>query len=65
MFGIVFAIVADGRCSASPSSAIMWGPMRARKAGLLQLLLMSIGLAFLLRYSDPVHLGHRDPQPWT
>ena len=27
----------------------MWGPMRARKAGLLQLLLMSIGLAFLIR----------------
>ncbi len=30
---------------------IMWGPMRARRAGLLQLLLMSIGLAFLLRYT--------------
>jgi neutral amino acid transport system permease protein len=29
----------------------MWAPMRARKAGLLQLLLMSIGLAFLIRYS--------------
>jgi neutral amino acid transport system permease protein len=29
----------------------MWGPMRARKAGLLQLLLMSIGLAFVIRYS--------------
>jgi neutral amino acid transport system permease protein len=27
----------------------MWGPMRARGAGLLQLLLMSIGLAFLIR----------------
>ena len=30
---------------------VMWEPMRARKAGLLQLLLMSIGLAFLIRYS--------------
>jgi neutral amino acid transport system permease protein len=30
---------------------LMWGPMRARKAGLLQFLLMSIGLAFLIRYS--------------
>jgi neutral amino acid transport system permease protein len=30
---------------------LMWGPMRAKKAGLLQLLLMSIGLAFLIRYS--------------
>src|ERR687897_136543 len=28
---------------------LMWGPMRAKKAGLLQLLLMSIGLAFVLR----------------
>jgi neutral amino acid transport system permease protein len=27
----------------------MWGPMRRRKAGFLQLILMSIGLAFLLR----------------
>ena len=28
---------------------LMWGPMRAKRAGLLQLLLMSIGLAFVLR----------------
>ena len=28
---------------------VMWKPMRAKGAGLLQLLLMSIGLAFLLR----------------
>jgi len=28
---------------------LMWGPMRAKRAGLLQLLLMAIGLAFLLR----------------
>jgi len=28
---------------------VMWGPMRARQAGLLQLLLMSIGLAFIIR----------------
>ena len=28
----------------------MWGPMRARGAGMLQLLLMSIGLAFVIRY---------------
>jgi neutral amino acid transport system permease protein len=27
----------------------MWGPMRARRAGLLQLLLMAIGLAFVIR----------------
>jgi neutral amino acid transport system permease protein len=28
---------------------VMWGPMRERHAGLLQLLLMAIGLAFLIR----------------
>ncbi len=28
---------------------VMWRPMRAKRAGLLQLVLMSIGLAFLLR----------------
>jgi neutral amino acid transport system permease protein len=28
---------------------VMWGPMRAKHAGFLQLILMSIGLAFLLR----------------
>lgn len=28
---------------------IMWAPMRARRAGLLQLVLMSIGLAFVIR----------------
>ena len=27
----------------------MWAPMRAKRAGLLQLVLMSIGLAFLIR----------------
>ena len=33
------------------SERVMWAPMRARGAGLLQLLLMTIGLAFLIRYS--------------
>ena len=28
----------------------MWRPMRAKKAGMLQLLLMALGLAFVLRY---------------
>jgi neutral amino acid transport system permease protein len=35
----------------------MWGPMRARKAGLLQLLLMAIGLAFLIRYGIQFFAG--------
>jgi neutral amino acid transport system permease protein len=29
---------------------VMWRPMRAKKAGMLQLLLMALGLAFVLRY---------------
>jgi neutral amino acid transport system permease protein len=29
---------------------VMWGPMRARGAGMLQLLLMAIGLALVIRY---------------
>jgi neutral amino acid transport system permease protein len=29
---------------------VMWGPMRARGAGILQLILMSIGLALVIRY---------------
>jgi neutral amino acid transport system permease protein len=29
---------------------VMWGPMRGRGAGMLQLLLMAIGLAFVIRY---------------
>jgi neutral amino acid transport system permease protein len=35
----------------------MWGPMRAKKAGLLQLLLMAIGLAFLLRNGIQLFAG--------
>ncbi len=35
----------------------MWGPMRARGAGLLQLLIMSIGLAFLIRYTIQFFAG--------
>ena len=30
---------------------VMWGPMRARGAGLLQFVLMSIGLALIIRYT--------------
>jgi neutral amino acid transport system permease protein len=30
---------------------VMWGPMRGRGAGMLQLLLMSIGLALVIRYA--------------
>src|SRR5687767_11167339 len=48
VLGIVFAVVATAILGVA-FERIMWGPMRARKAGLLQLLLMSIGLLFLLQ----------------
>ena len=50
ILGIFFAILATALLGVSFEKA-MWGPMRARGAGLLQLLLMSIGLAFLIRYT--------------
>jgi neutral amino acid transport system permease protein len=49
VLGIVFAMVATAGLGVA-SERIMWRPMRARKAGLLQLLLMTIGLAFVIRY---------------
>jgi neutral amino acid transport system permease protein len=48
-FGILFAMAMTALLGVL-FERVMWGPMRARKAGLLQLLLMSIGLAFLIRY---------------
>jgi neutral amino acid transport system permease protein len=48
VLGIFFAMAATALLGVF-FEKVMWGPMRARGAGLLQLLLMSIGLAFLLR----------------
>jgi neutral amino acid transport system permease protein len=48
ILGILLGILATALLGVA-FEKIMWGPMRARKAGLLQLLLMSIGLAFLLQ----------------
>jgi neutral amino acid transport system permease protein len=50
VLGILLAVVATAALGVF-FERVMWGPMRARKAGLLQLLLMSIGLAFVIRYS--------------
>ncbi len=36
---------------------VMWAPMRARGAGILQLLLMAIGLAFVIRYGIQFFAG--------
>lgn len=48
VFGIVFAMIATALLGILFEKTL-WGPMRARKAGLLQLLLISIGLAFVIR----------------
>jgi neutral amino acid transport system permease protein len=50
VLGILFAVLMTALLGVMFERA-MWGPMRARKAGLLQLLLMSIGLAFLIQNS--------------
>ena len=48
ILAIVFAMAATAVMSIGLEKA-MWGPMRNKGAGVLQLLLMSIGLAFMLR----------------
>jgi len=49
VFGIVFAILTTALLGISLEK-VMWAPMRRRGAGMLQLLLISIGLAFVIRY---------------
>lgn len=49
-FGLsILAAVAATAALALALEAIIWRPMRAKQAGLFQLMLMSIGLAFLIR----------------
>jgi neutral amino acid transport system permease protein len=48
VLGILFAMLATAMLAVF-FELVMWGPMRARRAGLLQLLLMSIGLALVIR----------------
>jgi neutral amino acid transport system permease protein len=49
VLGILFAIAATALLGMALEK-VMWGPMRARGAGMLQLLLMAIGLALVIRY---------------
>ena len=49
VLGIIFAVIATAMLGVALEKG-MWGPMRARGAGQLQLLLMAIGLAFVIRY---------------
>jgi neutral amino acid transport system permease protein len=49
VFGIVFAIATTALLGIALEK-VMWAPMRSRGAGMLQLLLMAIGLAFVIRY---------------
>lgn len=39
------------------SERVMWRPMRAKGAGLLQLLIMALGLAFVIRYTIQLFAG--------
>jgi neutral amino acid transport system permease protein len=62
LLGVLAAIVMTAVLSLF-FELVMWGPMRAKGAGFLQLVLMSIGLAFVIRSSiqfiaggDPVFL---------
>jgi neutral amino acid transport system permease protein len=47
--GVIAAVAATASLGLA-FELTMWRPMRARSAGLLQLLIMSIGLAFVVRY---------------
>ena len=49
VLAILFAIAATALLGVALEK-VMWGPMRARGAGMLQLLLMAIGLALVIRY---------------
>jgi neutral amino acid transport system permease protein len=49
IFGLALAIAATALLGVVLEKA-MWAPMRSRGAGMLQLLLMAIGLAFVIRY---------------
>jgi neutral amino acid transport system permease protein len=49
IFGIFFGIATTALLGVALEK-IMWAPMRRRGAGMLQLLLMAIGLAFVIRY---------------
>ena len=49
VLGIAFAIATTAFLGIVLEK-VMWGPMRSRGAGMLQLLLMAIGLAFVIRY---------------
>lgn len=50
VFAIAFAIAATALLGIGFEKT-MWAPMRKRGAGMLQLLLMALGLAFVIRYS--------------
>jgi neutral amino acid transport system permease protein len=49
VYGVAFAIATTALLGIALEK-VMWAPMRSRGAGMLQLLLMTIGLAFVIRY---------------
>ena len=54
--GILFGMVATAALGVALEK-VMWAPMRARGAGILQLILMSIGLALVIRYGIQYFAG--------
>jgi neutral amino acid transport system permease protein len=53
---IVFGVALTGALSVA-LELVMWRPMRRRGAGVLQLLLMALGLAFVIRYTIQLVAG--------
>lgn len=53
---VLFAVVCTAALGVATERA-MWRPMRARGAGMLQLLLMTLGLAFVIRYGIQLVAG--------
>lgn len=54
--GVVFAVVATAAL-ALVLEVVLWRPMRRKGAGLFQLFVMSLGLAFVLRYTIQFFAG--------
>jgi neutral amino acid transport system permease protein len=58
VFGVIAAMLAVSAFGVA-SEFVIWRPLRKREAGLLQMLLMAIGLALALRYAIQLVAGAR------
>jgi neutral amino acid transport system permease protein len=59
---VVAALVAVATTAllGTATEAVMWRPMRARRAGTFQMILMAVGLAFVLRYGIQFFAGPQE-----